>query len=65
MLTRLGRCGFTFGGAGGKCGCPASKRYVVLSVFRIGGTAMKLLNSLKKKIVPEKSLKSYAWYIWY
>lgn len=41
------------------------QRYVVLSVIRIGGTAMKLLNSLKKKIFPEKSLKAYAWYIWY
>ncbi|WP_218670027.1 tryptorubin family RiPP precursor [Streptomyces tsukubensis] len=26
---------------------------------------MKLLSSLKKKIAPEKSLKAYAWYIWY
>ncbi|MGC5364487.1 tryptorubin family RiPP precursor [Streptomyces sp. DT24] len=30
-----------------------------------GGVFMKLVNSLKKKIMPEKSLKSYAWYIWY
>ncbi|MFE2377459.1 MULTISPECIES: tryptorubin family RiPP precursor [unclassified Streptomyces] len=26
---------------------------------------MKLIHSLKNKIRPEKSLKSYAWYIWY
>ncbi|WP_394297255.1 MULTISPECIES: tryptorubin family RiPP precursor [Streptomyces] len=26
---------------------------------------MKLINSLKKKLKAEKSLKSYAWYIWY
>ncbi|MEU4987157.1 MULTISPECIES: tryptorubin family RiPP precursor [Streptomyces] len=26
---------------------------------------MKLINSLKKKMKAEKSLKAYAWYIWY
>ncbi|MFD7666505.1 tryptorubin family RiPP precursor [Streptomyces sp. NPDC059788] len=26
---------------------------------------MKLVNSLKKKFKAEKSLKAYAWYIWY
>ncbi|WP_374228126.1 tryptorubin family RiPP precursor [Streptacidiphilus sp. ASG 303] len=26
---------------------------------------MKLVGSLKKKLSGEKSLKAYAWYIWY
>ncbi|WP_443080677.1 tryptorubin family RiPP precursor [Streptomyces sp. PTD5-9] len=26
---------------------------------------MKFLFSLKNKLTPEKSLKAYAWYIWY
>ncbi|MEV5598702.1 tryptorubin family RiPP precursor [Streptomyces sp. NPDC052496] len=26
---------------------------------------MKLVHSLKKKFQGEKSLKAYAWYIWY
>lgn len=30
-----------------------------------GGIPMKAVRSLKKKITGEKSLKSYAWYIWY
>ncbi|WP_394298367.1 tryptorubin family RiPP precursor [Streptomyces rimosus] len=30
-----------------------------------GGAVMKLINSLKKKMKAEKSLKAYAWYIWY
>lgn len=30
-----------------------------------GGKPMKVVRSLKKKITDEKSLKSYAWYIWY
>ncbi len=32
---------------------------------RPGGAVMKLINSLKKKMKAEKSLKAYAWYIWY
>ncbi|MCX4767638.1 tryptorubin family RiPP precursor [Streptomyces sp. NBC_01275] len=27
--------------------------------------SMKMLGSLKKKITGEKSLKAYAWYIWF
>lgn len=30
-----------------------------------GGTHMKVVRSLKKKITGEKSLKAYAWYHWY
>ncbi|MEU8955211.1 tryptorubin family RiPP precursor [Streptomyces sp. NPDC048518] len=30
-----------------------------------GGMHMKVVRSLKKKVTGEKSLKSYAWYIWY
>ncbi|MEV5977683.1 tryptorubin family RiPP precursor [Streptomyces sp. NPDC052114] len=30
-----------------------------------GGTCMKIVRSLKKKITGEKSLKAYAWYHWY
>ncbi|MFG2222742.1 tryptorubin family RiPP precursor [Streptomyces sp. NPDC048644] len=26
---------------------------------------MKLINALKQRIRPAKSLKSYAWYVWY
>ncbi|MGW7576537.1 tryptorubin family RiPP precursor [Streptomyces sp. NPDC054765] len=26
---------------------------------------MKFLFSLKNKMTPEKSLKAYAWYLWY
>jgi len=26
---------------------------------------MKFLFSLKNRVTPEKSLKAYAWYIWY
>ncbi|MFF2847334.1 tryptorubin family RiPP precursor [Streptomyces sp. NPDC058001] len=26
---------------------------------------MKVVDSLKKKLIGEKSLKEYAWYIWY
>ncbi|MFJ6434023.1 tryptorubin family RiPP precursor [Streptomyces sp. NPDC055089] len=26
---------------------------------------MKFLFQLKSKMTPEKSLKSYAWYLWY
>ncbi|MEU9949883.1 MULTISPECIES: tryptorubin family RiPP precursor [Streptomyces] len=26
---------------------------------------MKFLFQLKNKMTPEKSLKSYAWYLWY
>ncbi|WP_425264053.1 tryptorubin family RiPP precursor [Streptomyces silaceus] len=30
-----------------------------------GGTNMKMVRSLKKRITGEKSLKAYAWYHWY
>ncbi|WP_371604758.1 MULTISPECIES: tryptorubin family RiPP precursor [Streptomyces] len=30
-----------------------------------GGDVMKFLFQLKNKMTPEKSLKSYAWYLWY
>ncbi|AEW96740.1 hypothetical protein SCATT_43690 [Streptantibioticus cattleyicolor NRRL 8057 = DSM 46488] len=32
---------------------------------RIGGAVMKLVGAIKRKLGVEKSLKSYAWYIWY
>ncbi|MFG2596423.1 tryptorubin family RiPP precursor [Streptomyces sp. NPDC048462] len=42
-------------------------RRVPESKFRAtdGGAVMKFLFQLKEKMTPEKSLKAYAWYIWY
>jgi hypothetical protein len=31
----------------------------------MGGAVMKFLFTLKNKVTSEKSLKAYAWYLWY
>ncbi|MFH8349927.1 tryptorubin family RiPP precursor [Streptomyces sp. NPDC018045] len=44
---------------------PPESEHGSVSSPSLGGAVMKLVNSLKKKFKGEKSLKAYAWYIWY
>ncbi|MFE6866211.1 tryptorubin family RiPP precursor [Kitasatospora sp. NPDC057692] len=43
-------------------GPPAEELFVIVP-FRDGGAVMKLVHFVKK-VMPEKSLKAYAWYGW-
>ncbi|MFB7469944.1 tryptorubin family RiPP precursor [Kitasatospora sp. NPDC056184] len=42
---------------------PSAEELFVIVPFRDGGAVMKLVHFVKK-VMPEKSLKAYAWYGW-